>query len=204
MLKILTVCTGNICRSPLAAQLLTARLHDLDVVALSAGTRARGGEPMTPEAAQLAADRGIPADTAAAHRARYLQPAHLREPVLLLAMAREHRRAIVEADPTRLRSTFTIREFARLAADVTDDEIRAAAHAAGDDPASRVAAALDVVGGRRGLTLPPADPDDDDVIDPFGRSAATYERSAAQLIPAVDAVTRVFHASLTRNTPVAD
>jgi len=204
VLEILTVCTGNICRSPLAAQLLSARLADLDVTATSAGARARAGATMTPEAVQLAAHRGIPLGVSGAHRARYLTAAHLHAPVLVLAMAREHRREIVELDPTRLRTAFTIREFARLSADLTDDEVRSAAGAAGADPAARVAATIALVAGRRGLVLPLADPADDDVIDPFGRSMQTYERSAAELDPAVAAVARVFRLSLAGNTTVAD
>jgi len=52
--------------------------------------------------------------------------------------------------------------------------------------------------------LPLAAPADDDVIDPFGRSMQTYERSAAELDPAVAAVARVFRLSLAGNTTVAD
>lgn len=196
MLEILTVCTGNICRSPLAAQLLATRLADLDVAVSSAGARAREGMPMTPEAAALAVDRGVDPARTAAHGARYLTPAHVRGADLVLAMARDHRREIVELDPSRLRSAFTAREFARLAADVSDDEVRAATAAAGADPQERFAAALTVIAGRRGITLPPASPDDDDVVDPYGRSAETYERSAAELEPGLVAVERIVRIAL--------
>lgn len=203
MLDILTVCTGNICRSPLAAQLLATRLADLGVTVSSAGTRARGGTPMTPEAQALAADRGIPSSLSAEHAARYLTPAHVAAADLVLAMTRDHRREIVELDPSRVRTAFTVRELARLAADVSDDELRAAASAvAGSGSAvsaearARFAAALAVVAGRRGLVLPPASPDDDDVIDPYGRSTATYERSADEMAPGLAAVERIVRVAL--------
>lgn len=203
MLDILTVCTGNICRSPLAAQLLATRLADLGVTVSSAGTRARGGTPMTPEAQALAADRGIPSSLSAEHAARYLTPAHIAAADLVLAMTRDHRREIVELDPSRVRTAFTVRELARLAADVSDDELRAAASAvAGSGSAvsaearARFAAALAVVAGRRGLVLPPASPDDDDVIDPYGRSTATYERSADEMAPGLVAVERIVRVAL--------
>ena len=191
VLEILTVCTGNICRSPLAAQLLATRLADRDVVATSAGTHAREGAPMTPGAEQLAVERGVPAAVTSAHAARYLLPQHVQRPDLVLAMAREHRRAIVELDPTRGRSTFTAREFARLSADIPDEELQAAAATGGSDDRARFAAALGLIASRRGVTLPPASPDDDDVIDPIGRSAATYARSAEELAPGINAVERV-------------
>ena len=117
MLELLTVCTGNICRSPLAEALLRERLAPLDVRVSSAGTRALVGYGMTPEAAQLAADYGVP--EVAAHRARFLTEGLLETPDLILAMSREHRRAIVDLAPRRLRSTFTLREFARLARFIT-------------------------------------------------------------------------------------
>ena len=260
MLEILTVCTGNICRSPLAAQLIARRLADLGVTTSSAGTRARDGAPMMPESAQIAVARGIDADATAAHRARYLTPAHLASPVLVLAMARDHRREVVELAPARGRSTFTAREFARLAAAVSDDELRAAADAVGAvgavdalggsdglgslgglggfgargylgslrsrrrgaaeasavepegsrglatpagvaadgalDSRARITVALAAIAGRRGLVLPPAAPEDDDVIDPIGGSAELYTQSADELAPAIDAVERVFRVVL--------
>jgi len=200
VLEILTVCTGNICRSPLAAQLLTTRLADLGVTVASAGVRAREGMPMTPEAADLALDRGADPALVAAHGARYLTPPHVRGADLVLAMARDHRREIVELDPSRMRSAFTAREFARLSSDVSDDELRHAAASAADGRAGgreRFAAMLAVIAARRGLTLPPASPEDDDVIDPYGRSAATYERSAEELEPGLVAVERVVRLALT-------
>lgn len=193
MLEILTVCTGNICRSPLAAQLLATRLADLPVRVASAGARARAGMPMTPEAADLAVARGVDPALVAAHGARYLAPVHVRTADLVLAMARDHRREVVELDPSRLRQTFTAREFARLTADLSDHDLRAAAATAGEaaPPRERFAAALGAIAGRRGIALPPASAEDDDVVDPYGRSTATYERSAAELEPGLAAVERV-------------
>ena len=188
--EILTVCTGNICRSPLAELLLRASLQPLDVEVSSAGTRGFAGAAMTPEAIDLAVGLGIDRDEAAAHRSRYLTESHLDEPDLILAMTRAHRREIVELAPARTRSTFTIREFARLAADLPEDELRRAATGAGADASDRVRAVSALVASRRGLVLPPENPDDDDVVDPYGRSLETYELSAAQLSPAVAEVVR--------------
>lgn len=190
MFEVLTVCTGNICRSPLAAELLRARLAPLEVAVNSAGTRGLSEAPMTSEAQLIAVQYGVTADAAASHRSRYLLERHLSSPDLILTMTRDHRRHVAELAPSRLRWTFTAREFARLAADVSDDEIRAATENA-PDASARVRAATLVVASRRGMGMPPSNPDDDDVVDPYGRSWETYERSAAQLVPAIDAVVRV-------------
>lgn len=60
--RVLFVCTGNLCRSPLAAGLLRARAAARDaghlVVADSAGTHARSGRPPEPLAVEVAADYG--------------------------------------------------------------------------------------------------------------------------------------------------
>jgi protein-tyrosine phosphatase len=190
LFEVLTVCTGNICRSPLAEQLL--RLAPEEARASSAGTRGLRSAPMTPEALALADQLGVPTSDSTAHRSRFLTEGMLVAPDLIVTMTREHRRMVAELAPSRLRSTFTAREFARLAVEVTDEQIRDAADKAlTQTPGARVRAAAALVASRRGMALPPEKPEDDDVIDPYGRSWQTYELSAAQLTPALDEVVRV-------------
>jgi protein-tyrosine phosphatase len=188
VIEILVVCTGNVCRSPYAQLVLTERLRGLDVVVSSAGVRARTGATMTPEAVDLAVAAGVPEEAAAAHAAVWLTESHLRTPDVVIGMSREHRRAVVELAPSRLRSSFTARELARLAAAVGDDGLRAAAAAAGSVPARRVEAMLARLATARGEVEPPVDLTEDDVIDPIGRSRATYERAAAEMGPGIDAI----------------
>ena len=189
MVELITVCTGKICRSPLAAQLLQTRLAGATVT--SAGTRGLPAAEMTREAAYLAQHLGVPAEVSAAHRSRFLHESHLASPDLIITMTREHRREIAELAPSRLRHTFTAREFARLSAVTSDDDLLAAAGAAGADAGQRLRAAAEVLSARRGLTPPPPDPNDDDVVDPYRQEWSVYQRSAAQLVPAIDAVVRV-------------
>ena len=195
MFEVLTVCTGNICRSPLAEQLLRLHLAPLDAQVSSAGTRGLSSAPMTPEALALADQLGVPASDSTAHRSRFLTEKHLVAPDLIITMTRDHRRQVAELAPARMRSTFTAREFARLAADVTDEQIRDAADKAPTQtPGERVRAAAALVASRRGMALPPEKPEDDDVIDPYGRSWQTYVLSADQLTPALAEVVRVLAA----------
>ncbi|WP_298944452.1 low molecular weight phosphatase family protein [uncultured Microbacterium sp.] len=190
-MEIMTVCTGNICRSPLAEVLLATRLADLTPAVHSAGVRGLPAATMTPEAVDLAVHFGVPEDVADAHRSRYLTEGMLSSPDLILAMTRDHRRAIAELAPARLRSTFTVREFARLAAAVSDEELLAAADVVGADAGDRIRAAAAVVAAHRGIVPPPADPADDDVIDPYRREWEIYQLSAQQLVPALAEVERV-------------
>lgn len=191
---ILTVCTGNICRSPMGEVLLRQALRDLGVRVHSAGTQALVDHEMTEQARDLAVRFGSDATDAAAHRARLLTPAHLDDSDLVLAMAREHRSHTVQLSPAALHRTFTVREFARLAATLSDDDIRRGVASAGSDPSARLRALARLVAGQRGMV--PAAPDEDDVIDPYRRSQNTYELSASQLLPAVGEVARAVRAAL--------
>lgn len=188
MIEIFAVCTGNICRSPLAEQLLRARLADYPVVVESAGTRGRPAA-MTPDAQRLAEMYGALPGDADEHRARYLTEQLLKTPDLILAMGRDHRRAIVELVPAKVQVTFTIRELARLVQFASHEDLVAAA--VGPDANARLRGILRHLSSLRGRVPPPVDVLDDDVVDPFGRSWATYQLSATQLVPAVDEVVRI-------------
>lgn len=194
-LRVLMVCTGNICRSPMAETLLRPQLGDAPIRVQSAGTRALIDKPMTSDAQELAIEFGAAEEAVAAHRARWLLEPIAEDADVIFAMSREHRTAAVELAPRMLRQTFTIREFARLASGLTDEQITAAADAAGGRPRARLAAVTALVTQQRGST-PPAPAQDDDIIDPYRRSRDTYEESAGQLVPAVDEVARVLRATL--------
>ena len=191
MLEVFTVCTGNICRSPFAEIILQDELGARGVHVASAGVRAMIDDPMTPEAMQLARQYGVPDDLIEQHRARWLNESHLALPDLVLAMTREHRRAVVELAPAKTRTTFTVRELARLAREVTDADAHRVADSAGTDPSARLRALLVHLTGVRGELDPPADPTEDDVVDPYRRSWDVYEQMAAQLMPALGEVVRV-------------
>jgi len=193
--RVLMVCTGNICRSPMAEVLLRARLQSLPVRVHSAGTRGLVDKQMPADAQQLAVEFGASPDDVEAHRARWLQEPIADDADLIFAMSREHRTATVELAPRMLRQTFTIREFAHLAHGLTDDQIKSTADAAGTTPRARLAAVTTLVTQQRGIASP-APAEDDDIIDPYRRSRETYEKSARQLVPAVDEVARVLRVGL--------
>lgn len=196
-IQLLTVCTGNIVRSPLSELYLRLLLADLPVEVASAGTHPRPGEAMTDQACEIASELGIPAAEIEAHQAQRLTEPLVAGRDLVLAMTRAHRKTVVELDPTLLRKTFTVLEFARLSRHVTDAELRDAATDAGDDDRARFEAALARVLAVRGTVDAPGDPAEDDVLDPAGRSWNTYETSMSQLLPAVEEVARVIRAALT-------
>ena len=94
--KILLVCTGNICRSPLAAALLQRALTERGVEGMdvsSAGTGAWDGAPVSEGAYLVGLERGL---DLSAHRARLLTRDLIEEADLVLTMARHHRARVDE------------------------------------------------------------------------------------------------------------
>ena len=189
--SILVVCTGNICRSPLAEQLLRAGTQEWpEVTVASAGTMAMVDKPMTDQAKALSGEfGGAGAET---HRARDLTEAQLGDADLVLALSREHRRAIVQLYPRATRHTFTLREFARLVAGILDEDLERAARLDASDLVGRLNELVEVAASRRGLVEPPDSLDDDNVIDPYRQTDEVYRQSAEQLVPAVNTVLSQF------------
>ena len=184
--SILTVCSGNICRSPLAEQVLRSKLADLPGVKLaSAGTVGDPRLDMPHQVIQLSRRFG---GDPSRHRVRVLDPHSIREAGLVLAMAREHRREAVRRLPLASRYTFTIREFARLQELVSVEDFREVIEKPLDDLSGRLQTAVRLVGMYRGTIPPLENALDDDVVDPYGLGDETYELSAEQLMPAVDKV----------------
>ena len=94
--RILLVCSGNTCRSPLAAALLAARLAATtelaDVIVESAGTGARDGEPASEGSTAVALEHGV---DLAAHRSRLISAEMVQHADLILAMSSAHLRRVV-------------------------------------------------------------------------------------------------------------
>lgn len=191
---ILTVCTGNICRSPLAEVLLRARLEPYGVRVHSAGTFALAGHGMPRESKHVALVRGARPEDIEGHRARHLREPLIMESDLILGMAQEHRGFTVQMVPSRMHRVFSVLEFARLAATVSDAEATRIADAAGTDARARLGAVVMEVSSRRGGAV-----DDPDVVDPYRKPFAVYEQSAQQLDPALDEIERIVHAVFARS-----
>ena len=103
--RVMTVCTGNICRSPMAEVVLRQRLADAglgDVVEVdSTGVSdEEHGNPVDPRARAVLRRHGYP--TGDGHRARQVRASELAERDLVLPMTAAHARALrrlVDGDP---------------------------------------------------------------------------------------------------------
>ena len=174
--SILTVCTGNVCRSPAVERLLGQKLGPTVSVS-SAGTHALIGHPISEPMARLLQREGVE-DRAFA--ARLLTEKLVKEADLVLALTRAQRRLVVDLWPPAVRRTFTVREFARLLAHVDPSALP------DGTPSERLRIAMPLVVATRGLGRTSAA--DDDVIDPYRLSDGVYAASFADIAAAVDTV----------------
>ena len=98
-LEVLMVCTGNICRSPMAQGLLTQRLPPRlgpRVRVSSAGTDALVDRPAEPHACTVMAEWGV---DISGHRARQCDPQMIRRAALVLTMTHDHQGSILQNSP---------------------------------------------------------------------------------------------------------
>jgi protein-tyrosine phosphatase len=161
--RVLHVCTGNICRSPMAEHLmrsgLAERLPDAAnrFVIESAGTWGHTGSPMEAYALSTLKTYGVDGTV---FTARELVAEHVVAADLVLGATREHRAAAVVLHPRAAARTFTLREFARLSGAVDPASLP------GGDPVERARALVKAAAANRGL-VPPDTPRDDDLDDPY-------------------------------------
>jgi low molecular weight protein-tyrosine phosphatase len=102
--RILFVCTGKLCRSPLAERLAVTWAQELladspeaaDVEILSAGLQAIAGRPLDPSAAEALTRHGA---DASAFRSREYTPDLADAADLVFTMTRYQRRAVLETTP---------------------------------------------------------------------------------------------------------
>jgi protein-tyrosine phosphatase len=164
MSGILVVCTGNVCRSPMAEGFLRAaleeRLGEAAPAVTSAGTAGWDGSGAMDESIRAARERGVDIGT---HLARRLEPRMVDDADLVVCMAADHREAVVRARPDAEAKTFTIKELV---------DLLEASAAEGPLQARLVAAAA----ARNG-----SPPTAEDVRDPLGDPIGGYREVAEEL-----------------------
>ncbi|MEI4273198.1 hypothetical protein TEK04_15840 [Klenkia sp. LSe6-5] len=177
-MHVLFVCTGNICRSPLAERLTTAFAAELgtdELTAGSAGTGALVGHGMDPDAARALADLGGDDE---GFRARAFTPALADAADLVLTLERGHRSLVLERAPRALRRTFTLREAAAVLALLRPDELptATAVHERGTQLVAALARRRNAWRGSSGAT---------DIADPYRRPADVHRQVASEIAGAL-------------------
>jgi protein-tyrosine-phosphatase len=112
-MRLLLVCTGNLCRSPMAEAILRQELESRGcdgVEVASAGTWAARGEPATEEAIAVCASHGI---DLAAHRSRLADVEAVEAADAVVGMTNVQRQEIAVLVPEARSKTILLKEIPR-------------------------------------------------------------------------------------------
>jgi len=176
MTAVIVVCTGNVCRSPIAEGLLRRatehRTVGAPITVSSAGTAGWEGSPAMSEAVEAAAEREV---DISGHVATRLRPGMAAVADLVLCMAAEHRDQIASDDPQALDRTFTLKELVRLLEGGARGGGGGAGGAAAPPGAGSPAPAAPRAGAEAG------EHQGEDIADPLGRPLDGYRAIASEL-----------------------
>ncbi|GGE71781.1 arsenate reductase/protein-tyrosine-phosphatase family protein [Nesterenkonia cremea] len=179
---LLTVCTGNICRSPAMERLLAHHLDEEGIRVHSGGTYAHDGEDMQPPMRERVSDYGADARNFVADQ---LTPQMVRDSDLILTATRVHVEDILADVPEAEDRTFTVREVGRLLSSVDTDQITEAV-GQGATVADRLAALVPLVAQQRSGAASAGS--EDDVVDPYMLPSDVYDESFRQLREPIEAL----------------
>ncbi|WP_370290681.1 adenylyl-sulfate kinase [Nocardioides sp.] len=169
-LRVLFVCTANICRSPYMELRAREIAGEQDAVEfISAGTHGFRSHRVDTTIAEVLRERGVAEASIESFASRRLTRELIEDADLVLTAEAEHRAYVLEEVPTAFRKAFTLGQFAASVSRVDDDVTGAAL--------------LRAVGHRRAGASP-----EHDVADPYRRGRAAAQEAGDQIDGLLQAV----------------
>jgi protein-tyrosine phosphatase len=170
--RVLFVCTANICRSPMAAALFAAHARRRRVAPEVSSAGIDAGRPsipdtVPPEVTEVMAGFAI---DLGGHRGRELTASALVDADLVIGMGRRHVREAVVLDPASFTRAFTLTEL-------VERGVLVGPRSADQDVGSWIGA----VHGDRTRQALGRRSDADDIADPYGGPLAGYRSTASEL-----------------------
>lgn len=187
--RILFVCTGNVCRGPIAERLTRHELHARlsgpaagRILVESAGTWGHEGAPMEAHAATVLGEYGVDSRDFVG---RELLDEHVVDADLVLTATLDHRSQVISMGHAAGLRTFTLKEFTRLVRRIdpgTLPDPRGGTHVT-----ERARALVRAAAALRGWLLA-ATPESDEVDDPYGAPIGMFRNCGEEIFDALDPV----------------
>ena len=173
MASVLLICTGNICRSPMAEGLLHDRLGQLGIEGVRVVSSGVAGLERSPPFPRRSRRSELGIDISG-HVARRFHAEQVADAELIITMTQEQSEIVGRLAPRAMDRTFTLKEFVSL----LDHQPPVDANGAG--PAQLISRAAALADQRRasGSAAAPADAD---IADPLGLGTEAFRAVAWEL-----------------------
>ena len=107
-MKIMFICTGNICRSAMAHGLLEKMKEDKDINVYSCGIYAEEGDEPTYNAIEAMKEYEVDLKS---HKATNIRHSNIKEMDLILCMTKSHKMSVIQMYPELKDKVYTLKEY---------------------------------------------------------------------------------------------